>query len=300
MKNQKSLPSLSAAQTGGAVYSAGTLAILAVSFLLGILIAVLRQNGWLDEGYAATDGWIYLSFLLGPFSYATVLAVLFFKTKTKLKTVYRGTKGRYFFYAVLLQFGLFSLSRLNEFFLTFLQNIGFTQVNTQVSVPSLEGWRILPALLVIAVLPAILEETVFRGVLLGSLKQFGGAFSVLACGALFALFHQNPAQTIYQFACGCAFALVAYKSGSILPTVLSHFLNNALVLLLEKFSLSLSSAFFVCSAVALVLSLALLLFDKGQERPSSEKEGTKKDFFLYALPGIAVCALIWIAGLFGI
>ena len=165
----------------------------------------------------------------------------------------------------------------------------------------MDGFGFVGVLFVVALLPAVFEEILFRGVLLQGLESFGKAGSVLLCGALFALYHQNPAQTVYQFCCGAAFALVALKSGSVLPTVLSHFLNNAAILILTKagvteYSPPVFIVIMTVSAVCLLLSLGYLLFMDKQEKTPMEKERAKverKQFLLCALIGIAVCALSW-------
>ena len=128
---------------------------------------------------------------------------------------------------------------------------------------------------------------------------------MLVCGALFSLFHQNPAQTAYQFCCGVAFALVAIRAGSILPTIVSHFLNNALIILLMKFNAAdIQGATLVVmlsvSILCLIASLVwLIFFDKGQDSAQEKTDKTEiKHFLSYASVGIAMYALTWIIVLF--
>ena len=114
---------------------------------------------------------------------------------------------------------------------------------------------------------------------------------------LFSLYHQNPAQTIYQFCCGAAFAWVAIKSGSILPTVLSHFLNNAAIVILTKFGIleipsPINTIIFCISAVALVVAILWLVFSKEEEKRLEKTE--RKTFFICAAVGILICAISWI------
>ena len=160
--------------------------------------------------------------------------------------------------------------------------------------------------LVVAVLPALLEETIFRGVLLNGLKDFGNVGAVLLCGAVFSLYHQNPAQTIYQFCCGCAYALLALKAGSILPTILSHFINNALILTLTKFGLSefptpVFVSVLITSIICLIASLVWLFLDKKpveEAKDETKNKEERKQFWLFSALGIAICALSWLSALF--
>jgi hypothetical protein len=109
---------------------------------------------------------------------------------------------------------------------------------------------------------------------------------------------------VYQFCCGTAFALVTLKSGSILPTALAHFFNNAAILVLTKLGISqfptpVFIVVVVVSAVCLVGSLAYLLFaDKNSEIiQKSEKSdiNDRKTFLLCAVAGIFICAVSWIS-----
>ncbi|MBQ5926925.1 MAG: CPBP family intramembrane metalloprotease, partial [Clostridia bacterium] len=201
--------------------------------------------------------------------------------------------------AILLQFGLFSFAELNTAFLEWLHQ-AFGYESSPILLPSVSGKKIVGVLLAVAMLPAITEELFFRGVFMQGLKQYGRVFSVLVCGGLFALYHQNPAQTAYQFCCGAAFALIAYQSGSIFPTLVSHFLNNTAVIILyaiglDEFSTAFKIPFLICSAVCLVGSLAYLIaFDKKQETERVEKP-KKKDFFLFAFVGILLFAISWLS-----
>lgn len=292
--------SLDEGRSGGFAYSCGALLILAASFLFTIVLSVIfgGTENVASQGVTSRDWYRYISFLIPVVCYSVGIIFLASKTKTPVKKIYKGCKWYYYLIAVLLQFGLFSLSAVNEQFLSLLKKIGFS-VSSEVAIPSLEGFGLFGVLLCVAVLPAVCEETLFRGVILNSLKGGKQVFAVLVCGALFSLFHQSPAQTVYQFLCGSAFALVAIRSGSVLPTVLSHFLNNALIIILAKFgyaNITLPGAALAVSAVALIGTLAFLIFvDKNGK---SEKRTDRREFFTYALPGIAVCAVMWVAGLF--
>ena len=172
--------------------------------------------------------------------------------------------------------------------------------------PDADGVGMVGVLFVVAVLPAVLEELLFRGMLLNGVKQFGEGIAVLICGGLFALYHQNPAQTLYQFCCGAAFALMAIRAGSVLPTILSHLLNNAAILILAKCGIytlqgSVYAIILVVSIICLLGSLVyLLVFDKKEggevDLPDAETlKAERKNFWLFAAVGIIVCAINWIS-----
>lgn len=293
----------------GLVYSAAVVTSLLLSFVFVIGISAAGYTS--AEEYADENWYLYLSFLLAPVGFAAVSAGYFLRTKEPVKSVVGTCRPKYYLIAVLLQVGLLSLSQLNTLFISFLERFGYQP--SEVKIPSLEGWGLLGVLLAVAVLPAVFEELVFRGLLLKGLKSFGTVGAALLCGALFSLYHQNPVQTAYQFVCGVAFAFVALRAGSILPTVLSHFLNNALIILLARFGYDDIPApalipVLVCSVLCLIGSVVWLFADGGVFRRAGKAPDTgtdekaapkadKKGFFLCATAGIAVCAVVWLSGL---
>ena len=257
--------------------------------------------------FSQTDWFLYVSYALPQIAFLITAVWFFYYLKQPIGQTLKNQKckPRYFLLAFLLQLGLFSLSELNALFLEFLGNFGYVDVG--ISLPSMDGFGVVGVLFVVAVLPAVFEEIMFRGVLLNGLKSFGKTGAVLLCGALFALYHQNPAQTLYQFCCGVAFALIALRAGSVLPTVFSHFLNNALILTLAKFGVEsfpvpVAIVLLTVSVICLILSLVwLFVLDKKKEEKlemQAVNKTERKRFFLCASVGIAICALTWIAVLF--
>lgn len=285
-------------KTAGLSFSA---AVILPTLLALLFVIVGGAFGLFQEGYETADWYQYFNFLLPQIGYALVAALFFSLSRLPVKEITGNPSLKYFLIAALLQFGLFSLSELNALFLQFLENFGYE--NTPVQIPSLDGFGLLGVLFVVAALPAVFEEIVFRGIALRGLKPFGTALSVTLCGAMFAIFHQNPAQTVYQFCCGAAFALLALRSGSVFPTALAHFLNNAVVILFAKFGspvlpAPVSVALFVLSLVSLVLTVGyLLFFDKKQKPERDKKRGLQ--FLLFASVGLLICLLSWFANFFG-
>lgn len=215
---------------------------------------------------------------------------------------------KYYLIGAMLIFGLlFSLSSLNDLLVNLFELIGYTR--KQSFLPDLSGWNIVPALLVIAVIPAVMEEVLFRGLILNSTQNGAGSIgSVFLVGLCFSLYHGSVEQTIYQFICGCLFALLAVRSRSLTPSVLIHFLNNALIIILcacgltddttgeLKMPVAANVVLMVLSALCLIGAVVWLVLDK-TELKKAEKGGVKK-FFIGASVGIAAMVIIWIANLF--
>ncbi len=153
-----------------------------------------------------------------------------------------------------------------------------------------------------AVIPPLVEEFLFRGVILGSLRRFGTGFAIVASSFLFAAMHGNFAQIVFAFPCGLVMAFLAVKSGSIWLPILVHALNNGLSAayqLIELYQGTAAAVVYgtVFPIVLWVLGAASLLFlllrSKGglfrlpQPRPSLLTTGGKAGA-LFGNPGVIV------------
>lgn len=284
------------AKAAGATFSVASVILIATSIVLAIfMVGVTLMQG----GMGNPDWFVYLAYILPQVTFALAVWFALAYQGIPVKSAIKSQKchPKYFLVAIILQAGLMCLAELNTWFLSLLGEIGYQDAG--IPIPSLDGFGVVGVLFVIAVLPAVFEEFFFRGVLLNGFRSFKVWSAVLLCGAFFALYHQNPAQTVYQFIGGSAFALVAIRSGSVLPTILSHFLNNATVILLTKFGVSSFSptALWIMLpifAVCLIGSLVYLIFiDKNKPEQSLER-GEKQNLFKYASAGIAVCGVAWL------
>lgn len=139
-------------------------------------------------------------------------------------------KIKYVFIGILIWLGAFLLAQIISIILL----NWFPQSNEELKAIE-EALTIsnLPLnLIVVALLPAICEETLFRGFIYGALKK-GGNYKLAIWGSalLFGIMHLSliklPATTIL----GLALAYSLYKSGSILIPMMIHFINNALAVL---------------------------------------------------------------------
>lgn len=93
------------------------------------------------------------------------------------------------------------------------------------------GPELLVQFLALCVMPAIAEELLFRGAFQGLMRPCGSAAAIFAPALLFGVLHLDLAQGLTAFACGVFLGWLAERSGSILPGMLLHFVNNALAFL---------------------------------------------------------------------
>lgn len=87
---------------------------------------------------------------------------------------------------------------------------------------------LIPLALLIGVTPAICEELLFRGYVQTRLNvSFGPVIGIVASSLLFAVFHLDPVHVVAVLPLGLFLGCVAWRSGSLLPAMLGHFVNNA-------------------------------------------------------------------------
>jgi sodium transport system permease protein len=99
-----------------------------------------------------------------------------------------------------------------------------------VSRPTLVG-----ALAVFAVMPAVCEEILFRGVLARSL---GNSLPIAAAAGIsavvFSAYHLSLVQALPTLTLGLALGLVAIRADSVLPSIAAHALNNAFAIAMSR------------------------------------------------------------------
>lgn len=84
----------------------------------------------------------------------------------------------------------------------------------------------------VAVVAPVVEELIFRGLILqGFRRNYNGFVAVFMSALLFALFHLNPWQFPATFILGLLLGWIMLKTNSILLAILGHSINNSLVLL---------------------------------------------------------------------
>lgn len=94
----------------------------------------------------------------------------------------------------------------------------------------------IEVLVVMAVLPAIAEESLFRGVLQPLMRKYlNPHLAILITSAVFALLHQQYLAFLSIFVLGTLLGYLREWSGSIWPPTILHFLNNASIVVMVYF-----------------------------------------------------------------
>ena len=285
--------------------------VMIASALLLSLIFGGAESGW---KFWVMQG-LYTALIGGSaFLYATI-------TKTNFVAASKLNKTPHYAHVLwgcgAVVFLIFCMSQINSLFLDLVEAVGLNR-------PSVNLEANLAGLLICAcVLPALAEEVVFRGTVAQSLANHKNKLAALAIsGALFSVFHGNPAQTIHQFVLGAFLTLLVFRSGSLWTSVIVHFFNNAFVVALsytpldsdEFWNLTTNTKVALPLMIAGIVGFALCVFlylkttnSSWQTLEPSDQEVSEDNKLKAAsdnkksttmlIVAVFVCAVLWVAQL---
>lgn len=115
--------------------------------------------------------------------------------------------------------------------------LGVAPVSPDMSIKNFDDPLYLICFIVTAIITApILEEILFRGLILRSLQNFGNVFAIVVSSILFAIFHGNFEQAIPAFFIGFILGMDAIRTNSIIASIIIHALNNGFLVLSQILS----------------------------------------------------------------
>lgn len=298
---------------GGTIFTVTVLVSLVISLAVSFVLVLTGKSA--DESFLQSSFYAYLGFGLSPMALCLVclFAVKKYSLNFRQAVCLKKCNKKYIFITALLFIGcIFGLSGLNTLFTNALSSLTGYKA-TAINVPRGGFVDFILCTLFICVLPAFFEEIIFRGLILNGCKRLGDVFAVICSGVLFSIFHHSPMQTVYQFIIGAVFAYLTIKSGSILPSVVFHFLNNFYIIVIyyafgESFVFS--EALTVITVVLGVLCFIggvywLFKCEKNEQDEKlkkdfldiADKKEEQKLFVIASVIGVLACAALWIADL---
>ena len=287
---------LTSQQQGGKAFSL----MIAIYVLLAFVVQAILLS------FTTQESFVYIAVCSCLSSLAILVAVI---SQTKLKRcTYKALNINKFnlkavLPAVLLGTGMFlGLGFVNIALIQGLNNLGINVSSPNVVLNNV--WQLLFFTTTLALLPAVFEELFFRGLFLTSLKGQSVISKTLMVGLFFALYHMNLGQFVYQFIYGSALCLLTIYAKSILPAIITHFLNNFSVIIftylkiqIDLFSPLLIVFGLVCFSLFLIFVILGLRKDKNINLNKSAKLGVKEVFFPYGILGVLVCTIALIGAI---
>lgn len=244
----------------------------AFSFILIVLVkcGVFSADN-LSETYLGLDNTTYMYLYMTVYALSLLLPALIvslcFKKRFSPFAPAKAVPFGVAFFGVLAAIGLCMLSNIiNSYILYFFNEMGWSVPDapqTMVETPT----SLALNLFTMALLPAFLEEMIYRGYILRTLRPYGNFFAILISSLLFSLMHGNLRQIPFAFMVGLVLGSLYVSTNNIWLPIAVHFTNNAISVLMEYFAFSLPTAnqnlFYavvIYGLVALGVLCAIILF----------------------------------------
>ncbi len=206
-----------------------------LKLLLQVIIVIVLGVTDVDPDFSKTIAYACIitssneiAFLLTPLAYGKI------KGYDTIRGM--GFEGRFSLWTTLLviplSVALICMGQpLAEGFVRLVALIGYDTSAATSIMPSTPG-ELAATLILVALLPAIAEEYVFRGCVARAFARKGYVFAVFMSALLFAIMHGSPLQLVHQFLIGVVCAVLFFATRSLWPPIILHFLNNAIALVL--------------------------------------------------------------------
>ena len=201
----------------------------AVAFPTMIILNLLQfifsffHFGFLSELVGLVSGYGTYALTLGI---SVIIAKLIFKTPQNVVFPFHKTDSEYTMLAVAHGVSMGFIINLMIVLLVLL----FSMLHIQFLLPPANDYNSMFSLIadsvLAGILPAFLEEMLFRGVILQSLRKHSNNIAILFSAIAFALCHNSFPQALFAFCMGVIFAVMTIRTGSLLPSIITHAIYN--------------------------------------------------------------------------
>lgn len=107
-----------------------------------------------------------------------------------------------------------------------LRQFGLEAATVDLSAQNNSAWSLWFMYFYASLLGPVLEELLYRGVILQSMRKYNERFAIVLSSLIFGLMHQNYQQFILAFMLGLILAAADLRSGSIIPSIIMHIIVN--------------------------------------------------------------------------
>ncbi len=147
----------------------------------------------------------------------------------------------------------------------------------------------------LAIIPAVCEELLFRGLIFKGLKSAGKAFSIIVSALMFCIFHMSVDQTAYPLLIGLLLAVIMYYENNILYCIALHLTNNLLSLITSYFNLPLyfSHWSYILMAVVLCIVFVSVVLYFTFKNNKNTKSKIDKENLGFLVGSIAIMIVLW-------
>lgn len=278
---------------------------LTAGFMPAVVMAtLLLMEHLLSDGYLPKVIWVVLA--------AEVAAYLLPLLLLRFLPDNEGKKARFRFKSYRRQTILFVLwISLATALLAALANYGVALLleqtafadSTSVAQYGVKGWW--QTLLVVVILPAVVEELFFRGVMFSALERCGTWPALLLTALAFAMIHGDIRNFAGPLMAGLIYGYMTYVLDSVWPAVFAHMVNNGLALFLsntaETYSalglwpyILLAAVFCLCMFTSLAMRTLDTQIEKGRVRRLQYQNRSATLTAVFVSPGIWLMVILFV------
>ena len=205
---------------------------LGFMYLLGTLIVFGVQYGVLRLLYLLKPEWLvndnlYFLFMMVPmYAIAMPIMMLLIKTVPGKKIEKHKMNAGQMILAFFMGYAILYVSNIIGTFITlFIGILKGSAVENELTeiITGISPWL---TLFFVVICAPVMEELIFRKLLVERTVKYGEGVAVLLSGLMFGLFHGNLNQFAYAFTIGMFFAFIFVKTGKIIYTIILHMIIN--------------------------------------------------------------------------
>jgi len=201
-------------------------------YLIFALLAFVVQNGivWLVQSFApkllGNSAVALLISMVPLYCIATPVCIFLMKKLPATHIEQKKIRPGKFLAAMVMTFaGMYIGNIIGLILTTIIGAVKGSAVNNDI-VNVVLGTDMWGTVLVVVLIAPLVEEFLFRKLLIDRVVKYGEGLAVVLSGVMFGLFHGNLNQFFYATFIGMMFAYVYVKTGRIWYTVLMHMIIN--------------------------------------------------------------------------
>lgn len=214
----------------------GLIGLTYLIFITGLILVRMAANwGFFDLFGDVGGDFMFTLFVQIILMAGLPILVITLNKKQKVSATFEDFKikkcsKKVILYTIVIGIIVFALNlAISSTFDYFIKFFGYESPTSGIDESKYTGFgRLIAMLVTTAIIPAVCEEIMHRGMLLQGLKVFGVKKAIIISSLLFGLMHLNIGQFFYATIIGTIISIVVLSSGNLVSGMIIHFINNAL------------------------------------------------------------------------
>ncbi|MDR2931967.1 MAG: CPBP family intramembrane metalloprotease [Oscillospiraceae bacterium] len=207
---------------------------IVVVFAISLLVGIFFYGRMTQDGYYIYENILSLIAYTAGFVVPIIIMVVWIRIPKDIAFPMKPPKMSLLIPGIFFCLGMSIVGvYLSDFLSRVIQLVfGLTPTMPDMSAPE-QPVSIFVYCINLIIAPAFLEEMMFRGVIMQSLRRFGDGFALVVSSILFAMAHGNLVQGPNTLIMGLVMGYMVLRTGSLWTGIIIHFINNGVAVLLE-------------------------------------------------------------------